>query len=630
LRRHAELRRKTGQRRSQRVSKAPFEVDHLEIVSLDTIRTDQRRSARTEVVIMRFPVASCFFVVAVFACAACREDQPTVEAATLVLRNGTIATVDSAKPQAQAIAFRSDTIAAVGSNDDIEPFIGPNTEVVDLAGQFAIPGFIDGHGHFMNLGQSKMNLDLMDVKNWNEIVTMVGEAARNAKPGEWILGRGWHQEKWDTKPEPSVEGFPLHDTLSKVSPNNPVMLTHASGHAAFVNAKAMEVAGITARTPNPPGGEILKDPSGRPIGMLRETAQNLAGKAHADWRSKKTAEENRADAHRRIQLAVQESLANGITSFQDAGEDFQTIDIIKEALTNGELGIRLWVMVRDTNENLKAKLPTYKAIGLGDKRLSIAAIKQTIDGALGSRGAWLLEPYADLPGHSGLNTLPVENVQGAAQIALDTGVQLNVHAIGDRANRTVLDIYEAAFKSRPDAKDLRWRIEHAQHLNAADIPRFGQLGVIASMQGIHATSDAPFVIARLGAKRAEEGAYVWQKLMKSGAIVSNGTDTPVERINPIANYYATVTRKLKDGTTFYPDQRMTREEALKSYTWNAAYAAKEETIKGSLAAGKLADVTVLSKDLLTVPDEEILSTKVVYTIVGGKIVYRGNARALTN
>jgi predicted amidohydrolase YtcJ len=209
-------------------------------------------------------------------------------------------------------------------------------------------------------------------------------------------------------------------------------------------------------------------------------------------------------------------------------------------------------------------------------------------------------------------------------------VQLNVHAIGDRANRQVLDIYEAAFKSRPDLKDLRWRIEHAQHLDAADIPRFGQLGVIASMQGIHATSDAPFVLARLGPERAEEGAYVWQKLMKTGAIISNGTDTPVERINAIANFHATVTRRLKDGTTFYPDQKMTREEALKSYTWNAAYAAKEEDIKGSLAVGKLADVTVLSKDILSVPDDEILTTRVVYTIVGGKIVYRGNARALTN
>jgi predicted amidohydrolase YtcJ len=565
-----------------------------------------------------------------FAAGACTAAQAPANPATLILRNGVIATVDSAKPQAEAIAFRGDTIAAVGSNDEIQRLAGQDTQVVDLAGQFVMPGFIDGHGHFMNLGQSKMNLDLMDVKNWDEIVAMVGAAASRAKPGEWILGRGWHQEKWDHKPEPNVEGFPLHDALSKASANNPVMLTHASGHAAFVNAKAMEVAGITTRTPNPPGGEILKDKSGRPIGMLRETAQTLAGKAYDAWRAKKTPEENRADAHRRIELAVQEALANGVTSFQDAGEDFATIDIIKEALTNGELGVRVWVMVRDSNENMKAKLPSYKAVGLGDKRLSIAAIKKTIDGALGSRGAWMLEPYSDLPGHTGLNTLPVEEVEGAAQIALDNGVQLNVHAIGDRANRTVLDIYEAAFKSRPDAKDLRWRIEHAQHLNPADIPRFGQLGVIASMQGIHATSDAPFVIARLGPKRAEEGAYVWQKLMKSGAIVSNGTDTPVERINPIANFYATVTRKLKDGSTFYPDQRMSREEALKSYTWNAAYAAKEEDSKGSLAPGKLADVTVLSKNLLSVPDEEILQTKVVYTIVGGKIAYRGDGKALTN
>jgi predicted amidohydrolase YtcJ len=579
---------------------------------------------------MRHNVFGAGCVAALITVTGCTESKPAADPATLVLRNGTIATVDAATPRAQAIAFRGDTIAAVGSNDEIQPLVGPNTEVIDLAGQFAMPGFIDGHGHFMNLGQSKMNLDVMDVKNWDEIVAMVGEAAKRAKPGDWILGRGWHQEKWDKKPEPSVEGFPVHDALSKASPEHPVMLTHASGHAAFVNAKAMELAGITAKTPNPAGGEILKDKAGRPTGLLRETAAGLAEKAHQAWRAQKTTEENRADAHRRIELAVQEALANGVTSFQDAGADFATIDIIKEALTNGELGIRLWVMVRDSNDNLKSKLPAYKAVGLGDKRLTIAAIKKTIDGALGSRGAWLLEPYADLPGHTGLNTLPVAEVEGAAQIALDTGVQLNVHAIGDRANRQVLDIYDAAFKSRPDLKDLRWRIEHAQHLNAADIPRFAQLGVIASMQGIHATSDAPFVVARLGAQRAEEGAYVWQELMKSGAIVSNGTDTPVERINPIANFYATVTRKLKDGSTFYPDQKMSREEALKSYTWSAAYAAKEDGIKGSLAPGKLADVTVLSKDILTVPEEEILSTKVVYTIVGGKVVYRGNARALTN
>jgi predicted amidohydrolase YtcJ len=578
---------------------------------------------------MRVRVTSFCFALLLAAGCADRLPQPNGEAATLVLRNGRIATVDAARPTAQAIAMRGDTIAAVGSNDEMQAMIGPNTEVIDLAGQFAMPGIIEGHGHFMNLGQSKMNLDLMDVKNWNEIIDMVGAAARQAKPGDWILGRGWHQEKWDAKPEPSVEGFPIHHALSKASPDNPVMLTHASGHGAFVNARAMELAGIDARTPNPPGGEILKDRSGQPIGMLRETAQNLAGRAHADWRAKKTPEENEADAHRRIQLAVQEALSHGVTSFHDAGADFATIDVVKEALAKGELGVRLWVMVRDSNDNLRSKLASYKAVGLGDKRLTIAALKKTIDGALGSRGAWMLEPYADLPGHTGLNTIPVEEVEGAAHIALEHGVQLNVHAIGDRANRQVLDIFEKAFKSRPDLTDLRWRIEHAQHLSAADIPRFGQLGVIASMQGIHATSDAPYVLARLGPKRAEEGAYVWQKLMRSGAIISNGTDVPVERINPMANFHATVTRRVNDGTTFYPDQRMTREEALKSMTWNAAYAAKEEGIKGSLAPGKLADVTVLSKDLLTVPDDEILAAKVVYTIVGGKIVYRAG-QSMTN
>jgi predicted amidohydrolase YtcJ len=280
-------------------------------------------------------------------------------------------------------------------------------------------------------------------------------------------------------------------------------------------------------------------------------------------------------------------------------------------------------MVLDSNDNLRARLPQYKAIRLDDNRLTIAAIKKSMDGALGSRGAWLLEPYADLPGHVGLNTIPVAEVEEAARIALENGVQLNVHAIGDRANRTVLDIYEAAFRSRPDLTDLRWRVEHAQHLSLADMPRFSQLGVIASMQAIHATSDAPFVVDRLGLGRARDGAYVWRKLIQSGAIVSNGTDTPVERINPIANFYAAVTRQTADGP-FFPDQRMSREEALRAATWNAAFAAKEDDIKGSLTRGKLADVTVLSQNILTIPEDEILSTTVVYTIVGGKVVYQRN------
>ena len=303
--------------------------------------------------------------------------------------------------------------------------------------------------------------------------------------------------------------------------------------------------------------------------------------------------------------------------------------VLKQAAAEGALGIRLWVMVRDSNENIAAKMASYKAVGLAGNHLTIAAIKKTIDGAIGSRGAWLLEPYSDLPSSTGLNTAPVEEVRALAGLAAASGVQLAVHAIGDRANREVLDIYEDTFEANPAVKDWRWRIEHAQHLSAADIPRFGRLGVIASMQGIHATSDAPYVRARLGDSRVAEGGYVWRKLIDSGAIVSNGTDAPVERINPMANLHALITRKLKDGSVFFPEQRMSRAEALKSYTYNAAFAAKEEHLKGSLAVGKLADVTVLTRDIMTVPEDDIASTQVAYTIVGGKVMYRQRAVGLT-
>jgi predicted amidohydrolase YtcJ len=555
-------------------------------------------------------------------CVAVAAAQAQTPAATLVLRNGKIVTVDAAMPQAQAIAVTGDRITAVGTNDAIQKLIGPATQVIDLEGRLAIPGLIESHGHFMGLGQSKMTLDLMDVKYWDEIVSMVAAAAKQAKPGEWIVGRGWHQEKWSRVPKPNVEGFPFHDELSKVSPNNPVLLTHASGHASFVNAKAMELANITRATVNPAGGEILKDSTGRPIGLLRETASGLAGRALEQWRQTKTAAERDADAYRQLELAVQASLEKGVTSFHDAGEPFSSIDVIKRFAADGKLGVRLFVMMRDSVDNLKANVAKYKAVGLDHDHLTIASIKMVADGALGSRGAWMLAPYSDYPASVGLPTTPMESIADISRLALDTGVQLCVHAIGDRANREVLNVYERAYKSRPDLKDLRWRVEHAQHIDAADIPRFGQLGVIAAMQGIHATSDAPYVLARLGPKRAEEGAYVWQKLMKSGAIIANGTDVPVERIDPMANFFATITRRTKDGSVFFGDQKMSRDEALKSYTWNGAYAAKEESLKGSLAAGKLADITVLSKDILTIPEDQIPTATAFYTIVGGKIAYQ--------
>jgi predicted amidohydrolase YtcJ len=536
-----------------------------------------------------------------------------VAPADMVLHKGKIVTIDPAKPEVQAIAIRGEVIAAVGSEEEIQPYIGPSTKVIDLAGMLAIPGFIDSHGHFTGLGETKMELDLAHAATWDDIVAMVAEAARKARPGEYILGGGWHQEKWSRKPVPDVEGFPTHEALSKVSPDNPVLLTHASGHAIFANAKAMEMAGITRSTPDPTGGQIMRDAKGNSIGVFRENAEGLVRKGADEFVRKRT-----PDA---IRLAIQECLSNGVTTFFDASSSFETIDLFKKFADEGNLGIRLWVMISEGNQALQQNLAKYRIIDYGDKHLTVRAIKRFMDGALGSRTAWMLEPYADLPSSTGINVDKIEDIAETARLAIENGFQLCTHAIGDRANREVLNIYEAAFKAHPDKKDLRWRIEHAQHLNAADIPRFGALGVIAAMQTIHCTSDAPYVLVRLGAQRAEEGAYVWQKLMKSGAIICDGTDTPVEDVNPILNFYAAVTRKLRDGTVFYPDQRMTREEALKSYTWNAAYSGFEEGTRGSLVAGKLADITVLTKDILTIPEDEILTAAVKYTIVGGKLMY---------
>jgi hypothetical protein len=461
----------------------------------------------------------------------------------------------------------------------------------------------------------------MHVRNWDEIVAKVADAARKAKPGEWIVGRGWHQEKWDRKPEPAVEGFPTHETLSKVSPDNPVFLTHASGHAGFANRKAMELAGVTRASVNPPGGEILKDAKGEPIGVFRETAQGLVRGAISKARAAMTPADIEREAREEIRLAAEECLSKGITSFQDAGSSFATIDLLKKLVDEGKLPLRLWVMVREGNAILASRLGRSRLIDYGDHRLTVRAIKRAIDGALGPRGAWLLEPYADLPSSTGLNTTPVTEIAETARLAIDNGFQLCVHAIGDRANRETLDIFENTFRAHPRARDLRWRIEHAQHLAAADIPRFAKLGVVASMQGIHCTSDAPFVLARLGSARAEEGAYVWQKLLRSGAVVTNGTDAPVEDVSPIASYHATVTRRLRDGSVFYGDQKMSRADALRSYTASAAWAAFEEKSKGSLEPGKLADITVLSRDILTVPDDQIPGTEVVHTIVGGRVAY---------
>lgn len=540
--------------------------------------------------------------------------------ADLVLTNGRIVTVDDGRPEAEAIAISKDRIQALGTAAEIRTMIGPATQVIDLEGQLAIPGFIESHGHFGGVGGAQLQLNLMNVESWDTVIAMVAEAVSRARPGEWIYGRGWHQEKWTSRPTVHVEGFPTHASLDKVSPNNPVLLVHASGHAAFANGKAMELSGIRRPTESPAGGEILRDASGDATGLLRETAQRLIKRGVGA--PPPTPEETMARDRKALELASAEVLAKGITTFQDAGSDLSTIDRMKQMVDEGKIGVRLWVMVSSSNEAIAPKLARYKMIGYGNGHLTVRAIKKSIDGALGPRGAWLLAPYSDKPESKGLETTKVAEIEETARLAMQHGYQLAVHAIGDRANRETLDIFERAFKANPAKKDLRWRVEHAQHISAQDIPRFGRLGVMASMEGIHCTSDAPYVLERLGPARAKEGAYVWQKLMKTGAIIANGTDAPVEDVDPIASYYASVSRKLANGTVFYPDQRMTRMEALKSYTINGAYAAFEEENRGSLEPGKYADITVLSKDILKVPEDEIPTATVAYTIVGGKVLYK--------
>src|SRR5690606_25945385 len=421
---------------------------------------------------------------------------------------------------------------------EIRRYVGPNTEVIDLEGRLAVPGFIEGHGHFMGVGRARMILDLTTARTWDDIVAMVAEAVKQAEPGEWILGRGWHQDKWETVPTPNVDKVPLHHSLSAVSPNNPVYLTHASGHASFANARAMQLARIGRNTRDPRGGTIVRDANGNPTGLLRERAQDLVQAAIARDEERRSPEEAAAAARRMVELAGAELLRKGVTSFQDAGSSFATIDFLRRLADEGALPVRLYVMVRgESNDALAEKLPQYRIIGAGNDFLTVRSIKRQIDGALGAHGAWLLEPYADLPSADGLVLETPEDIRRTAEIAIQHGFQVNTHAIGDRANREVLDIYGSVFAENPEATDLRWRIEHAQHVDPADVPRFAELGLVASMQAVHGTSDWPWVPARLGLERAERTSYLWRSFLDAGVVVTNGTDAPVEDVDPLASFY---------------------------------------------------------------------------------------------
>ena len=446
------------------------------------------------------------------------------------------------------------------------------------------------------------------------------EAVAEAEPGEWIRGRGWHQEKWDRPPEPAVEGNPTHASLSAVSPDNPVLLGHASGHASFANAAALAAAGYDRNSEPPPGGELVRDAEGELTGLLRETADRPVAGAFADSQLGRTEAESEAQFRREVRLAAEEALSKGVTSFHDAGSGFPTIDRLLALEAEGGLPVRLYIMVRGhSNEEMDARLSDYYMPAEGDDYLAIRSIKRQIDGALGSHGAWLLEPYADMESSIGLVLETVEDITGTAHVAIRHGFQVNTHAIGDRANREVLDIYAAVFDSAGSPADLRWRIEHAQHVHPDDIPRFADLGIIASMQGVHATSDFPWIPLRLGSNRTRDRSYLWRSFMEAGVLINNGTDVPVENIDPLANFRASTTRRSADGAIHYPEQSMTRTEALRSYTINNAIAAFEEDLKGSIEVGKLGDITILDRNILDIPDAELASARVDMTIVGGNI-----------
>ncbi|MEM9258288.1 MAG: amidohydrolase, partial [Bacteroidota bacterium] len=467
--------------------------------------------------------------------------------------------------------------------------------------------------HFSGLGSSLRNLNFLRSKSWEEIVNMVAERVKITPRNIWISGRGWHQEKWDKPHDHSVGGYPIHDELSRLTSENPVVLRHASGHALFANKKAMEIAGVSRETPDPRGGRVLRDASGDPTGVFEERAMDLITDAYQNFLQTMTPESRKEEWLAGIRAAQEECLKKGITSFQDAGTKYREFDWYKELDEADSLRLNLWVMIRHSYNEMvdnMDELPHY-----GD-RFTCAAIKTELDGALGSYGAWLIEPYFDNPGFVGQNTTLVETMDSIAQLAHKHNMQLCVHAIGDRANRETLNVMAKYVKP---GDDRRWRIEHSQHIDPTDIPRFAELGVVASMQGIHCTSDALFAETRLGTERARTGAYPWRSLLDAGAVVTNGTDAPVEDVDPIESFYASVTRKRADGkAVFFPEQAMTRTEALHSYTAAPAFAAFQEDRLGTLAPGMDADFVILSNNLVSCPETDILTTKVLETWVAGK------------
>ena len=567
---------------------------------------------------MKRPV-TIYVIIVLFLSTCGPLDEDVAMPADMILVNGHIYTMDESNPQVEAVVIKADTFLYVGSREIAESFHGKETKTIDLEGKTMVPGLVEGHAHIMGIGYNLLNVDLRGATSYQEVVDMVAERAANTPEGSWITGRGWHQDKWTEKPE-MTNGFPSHDLLSEAVPNHPVYLKHASGHAALANAKAMEVADVTRNTPQPDGGEIFKSITGEPTGIFNETAQSIVAEV--------IPEATKESDERALKLALEQCFAYGITGFHQAGSGPDHINLYKEFAQRGELKLRLFVMLNGKDQEL---LSTYFTNGIEEdlynNQLTVRSVKLYADGALGSRGAWLLEEYSDAPGVHGHNVMPMDEIEEITKRAYKAGFQVCIHAIGDRANREVLDIYERTFKLYPESapKEPRFRIEHAQHFHPKDIPRFAEMGVVPAMQAIHMASDRPWAIDRLGLIRIKHGAYMWQSLLQSGAKIVNGTDAPVEPITPLASLYASVSRRTLKGKPeggYEPLEKMTREQALRSYTLDAAFGAFREDRKGSIEVGKWADLTIFDKDIMMIDDNDILKAKVEMTVIGGEVVYK--------
>ena len=534
--------------------------------------------------------------------------QTATPKADLVVVNATVYTVDEAHPRASAFAVRNGRIVFVGSDREARMLAVSSTRVVDARGNVVIPGMVDAHAHLLGLGNSLRNVQLAGSATYDEVIARVVERSKSTRPGEWIVGRGWDQNLWPDKK------FPTHDALSRALPNNPVVLTRIDGHAMVANAMAIRAAGVTASTRDPDGGRIERNADGSPAGVFVDNAQGLVSRA--------IPAATKAQVREAILAAIAEASKWGLTGIHDAGASRRTIDIYESLAREGRYNLRNYVMVSGDSANVRHYLGVGPRSALYDGRIWIRSFKLYADGALGSRGAALLASYSDDPGNTGLLVTPPADLQRIATAALRRGFQVCSHAIGDRGNRVVLDAYDAALRAVP-TPDHRFRIEHAQVISLQDIPRFALLGVIPSMQASHQTSDMRWAEARVGAERIR-GAYAWRSLLNSGVVIPNGSDFPVEEVNPLISFHSAVSRQ--DRTNWpsggwYPEQVMTRDEALRSMTIWPAYAAFQEKTMGSITPGKYADFVILDRDIMKISATEILETKVISTWLGGKKVY---------